>query len=330
MYDHPGDQSLGSYYISLPKYYEHDVDHGYLNSRAWVLQERVLAPKTFHFTRDHIYFEDENEIKGEDGVPRYLSEYSCIQKYGNTRNNLNPKGATWRNSDAKVKDGPRYSWLKVMEMYSKCKITYATDKLIAITGLVYYKSTHSWSEYCGWRNILGLWEPTLHIDLLWVPNHSKLTFLGQLMLPTWTWAAYEGSVTFVQYRSSRREPDRSEIEVEKVELPDHPERLPHPKLVFLRLRASLAKIIRVSSETRGITFDADLTREELNKDSPFSHDSRSDTISLRLTSLTECLEMYDEQGKVIGLISLDTKDPVTVEKMYCIHISTFHDEILSY
>ena len=37
--------------------FEKDVGRGVLNSRAWVLQERVLARRTIHFTKRQMYFE---------------------------------------------------------------------------------------------------------------------------------------------------------------------------------------------------------------------------------------------------------------------------------
>ncbi|KAH8590707.1 hypothetical protein B0O99DRAFT_598742 [Bisporella sp. PMI_857] len=50
-------------FFTLPKFYVHDVDAARLNSRAWVLQERLLALTTLHFYRDRIYCE-----QGEYGV----------------------------------------------------------------------------------------------------------------------------------------------------------------------------------------------------------------------------------------------------------------------
>src|SRR4051794_28133579 len=37
--------------------WEHDVEEGPLNKRAWVLQERTLAPSLLHFTREQVYWE---------------------------------------------------------------------------------------------------------------------------------------------------------------------------------------------------------------------------------------------------------------------------------
>ncbi|KAG9233019.1 heterokaryon incompatibility protein-domain-containing protein [Amylocarpus encephaloides] len=55
--------------VTLPKLYSRDIDDGHLNTRGWVLQERLLAPKTIHFTESHIYCEDQ-DICGEDWVRR--------------------------------------------------------------------------------------------------------------------------------------------------------------------------------------------------------------------------------------------------------------------
>lgn len=45
--------------IYLSKYiddFEKDVEHGLLNTRGWVLQERALARRTIHITSTQIYW----------------------------------------------------------------------------------------------------------------------------------------------------------------------------------------------------------------------------------------------------------------------------------
>ncbi|KAL9035215.1 MAG: hypothetical protein Q9180_004977 [Flavoplaca navasiana] len=60
-------------FLTLPKWYTKDVDLAHLNSRAWVLQERLLSPKTIHFCEDHIYPETEDDLQGEDGQQQVIS-----------------------------------------------------------------------------------------------------------------------------------------------------------------------------------------------------------------------------------------------------------------
>lgn len=56
-------------YLTSPRSYATDVDHGHLNTRGWVLQERLLAPRTIHFTSEHIYCEDQ----ASPSPPPYLN-----------------------------------------------------------------------------------------------------------------------------------------------------------------------------------------------------------------------------------------------------------------
>ena len=91
------------------------------------------------------------------------------------------------------------SRLQIVEIYSDCKITYATDKLMAIAGLAEDRRIRGEYPYRGSRYYLGMWEKSLLQDLLWTsrgPQRRK--FLDQLRLPSWAWAAYEGSLTFLK------------------------------------------------------------------------------------------------------------------------------------
>ena len=318
------------YYITLPKSYASDVDRGHLNQRAWVLQERVLAPRTIHFTKDHIYLENEDDVLGEDGIPKRLSGRSCIDKYGDTRSTLLPKGKLFHGSYNALDSGSD-SWLRLMEMYSECKITYTTDRLMAIAGLVRYKATHGESIYQNFRNIVGSWEPTLHSDLLWVSRPGKPTFLDSLMLPSWTWLAYEGPVSFVQDRRSSREgePARgvvSEIQLVASDVPENPERLPHAEVASISLRASLLNTLRIGAKAQDQFRHGSLSRQELIKHSPFSHDPRTHTSPIWLTRLSDCFEIYNHNGRMIGFLSLDTRDEVPPGNLYCLHIATLHDQ----
>jgi hypothetical protein len=91
----------------------------------------------------------------------------------------------------------RDSWIKLVEIFPECKITYATDKLMAMPGLVQHKRAQR-CRYHDWKNVLGLWKEMSHVDLLWVSRPRKLSFLSALRLPPWTWVAYAGPITFVK------------------------------------------------------------------------------------------------------------------------------------
>ena len=92
-------------------------------------------------------------------------------------------------------------------MYLECKITYATDKLIAIAGLGEDRRTRGKYPYLDSKYYLDMWESTFHEDLLWTARGPQtLRFLDSLHLPSWAWIAYEGPVTFLKEKRSLREP----------------------------------------------------------------------------------------------------------------------------
>ncbi|KAL7932582.1 heterokaryon incompatibility protein domain-containing protein [Trichoderma chlorosporum] len=130
-------QKFTSRFVTLPKSYEQDVGSGYLNQRGWVLQERLLSPRTIHFTRDHIYYEDEDEVIAEDGVTGHFAWQSCVDKTRHiSRRDLFPRRDTERWESVDMTPVSRDPWLKVAEAFSKTRLTRQTDKSVALYGLV--------------------------------------------------------------------------------------------------------------------------------------------------------------------------------------------------
>ncbi|UKZ49719.1 hypothetical protein TrVGV298_003967 [Trichoderma virens] len=126
-----------SRYVTLPKSYQQDVGSGYLNQRGWVLQERLLSPRTIHFTQDHIYYEDEDEIIAEDGVSGHFQWQSSVEKTRNiSRRDLFPRRGMEKWESVDMTPISRDPWLKVAEAFSKTHLTRQTDKCIALYGLV--------------------------------------------------------------------------------------------------------------------------------------------------------------------------------------------------
>ncbi|CAG9949518.1 unnamed protein product [Clonostachys rosea f. rosea IK726] len=172
------DEATPQAYLTIPRSYAVDVDRGHLNTRGWVCQERLLAPRTIHFTRHHIYCEDTHDICGEDWVCRYFTWMSCI--YKTTRHSqvdLFPErssfeadggldGEIWRQvfnnnkPDEQHDDSP---WLTIAANF---------NRLAAIAGLVNKKKMHPQSPQLNGRNFCGLWEQTLHMDLAWISSEG--------------------------------------------------------------------------------------------------------------------------------------------------------------
>lgn len=115
----------------------------HLASRAWCFQERLLAPRTLHFSKTDMFWECyEKDACGlyPNGLPQCLCEHRRYQK-----------------------KAPLASiWFEIMEMYSAAKLTVASDKLIALSGLAYAVQTETGDDY-----VAGMWRKDLESQLLW-------------------------------------------------------------------------------------------------------------------------------------------------------------------
>ena len=343
-------------YFTAPKIYAIDVDRGILNTRAWVLQERLLAPRTIHFTKDHIYCEDQDDLCGEDWVKQYFTWLSCVNKTSEQRRAglfLEARFATMDNM-GKGKDTSKrdiwfqrsmyskpeshriaHPWLRVCEKFSKCHISYPTDRLAALSGLVKRKGMLKDHESNPGRNFLGLWEDKLHEQLAWVARTGlKVTFLHNLNLPSWAWISYDGPITFpdqtphfsTNVRDSvlPRYPPFIEFELHDADVPDITTQLPLERPASLTLKCRLRSIHATSSKPTTYKMHQK-SRDQLASFLPFDFDSRTNTIPDLLPKFTDCQEIFDEKRKLIGFISFD-EDVQIAKETFCLHISTLFDE----
>lgn len=329
-------QSPDTLYITLPRFYSDDVDKGHLNGRGWVLQERLLAPRTIHFTRNHVYCESESDICGEDWVKRGLSWMSCIDKVSNhSKIDLLPHehgGLSYEKEEHHIVYHP---WLKVPEIFSRCQLKYDTDRLAALAGLITRKKLN---EYSGVRNLVGLWERDLHIELAWVASFQHpaegafigLTYLQHIGLPSWTWLAYQGAINFVADRRSKRDPatvhgrPTQAFELLEASTPDSMIALPLTTPAFLKLRTLIRPLHAVSSmpnKYRPLKHDS---RERRAKISPFRFSDKTETCPIDLAELTLARKIFDAQGDWVGDASFDSPTERRHE-LYCIHISVLRD-----
>ncbi|KAI9164071.1 hypothetical protein HJFPF1_05707 [Paramyrothecium foliicola] len=349
--DNPKPEDATNVYLTIPRSYAVDVDRGHLNSRGWVLQERLLAPRTIHFTHDHIYCEDNDDICGEDWVGRYFTWMSCIYKttkrsqidlfperapsitdrLEQPSNNILLSALASRKPDEQYDDTP---WLTIATIFSQCQLTYETDRLAAIAGLVNKKQNNLQNAQATSRNFCGLWERDLQLELAWISCKGKhLHYLHQLNLPSWSWISYKGPVSFMKDPRSSRETGRllslpnSEIDLIAANVPNLTTLLPLKQAASLTLKMTLRKMQSIST---GIT-DYGTTkqsRKELAKASPFDFDPRTNTTPVPLSALTDCQELYNENKRLVGFVSFDDGTH-PVGELFCAHLSTLKDEATS-
>ena len=156
---------------------------GPLNYRAWAFQERFLSPAILHYSshRGMIW-----ECKA-----------LCVDETGETEA-TNPvlKALQLTDSESALAYSsalnPKDLWFTTVEDYTHRNLTFPKDKLAAISGVAQtFKKLHG-LNYCA-----GLWKDDLARDLLWSRNgHAELSRAIPYRAPTWSWAAYDGQISW--------------------------------------------------------------------------------------------------------------------------------------
>ncbi|THV54724.1 hypothetical protein BGAL_0021g00270 [Botrytis galanthina] len=145
-----------------------------LLSRAWIFQERYLAPRTLHFCSSELVMECRKELRCE-----------CTGLDSIASNPLRD-----------VQDISYDSWLRAVEEFSRLRLSHETDRLSALLGIAKVFHARLMSTY-----LRGLWGEDLARGLLWdVTRYENVhTSASPLNLPpkrqnrevapTWSWAS---------------------------------------------------------------------------------------------------------------------------------------------
>lgn len=94
---------------------------------------------------------------------------------------------------------PVTTWQGIVEVYSRCRLTFDKDKLIALAGVAQEISAIMGSEYKA-----GLFRTDLIPQLLWKINYCRQfnglrsTRLESGGTPTWSWASIHGDLAFLR------------------------------------------------------------------------------------------------------------------------------------
>ncbi|CCM06808.1 uncharacterized protein FIBRA_09109 [Fibroporia radiculosa] len=168
-----------------------------LNKRAWVVQERLLAPRVLHFSTRQIFWEcfelDACETY-PSGIPQAFYAGSAGFKH------LSPAidHASLRSSPRWTPDPAwrlYHTWNWIVSAYMKCGLTKAQDKLIALSGIASEMQRLTEDEY-----LAGLWRMYVPYQLLWfIESRRQSNGEGSFRpapyrAPSWSWASVEGEV----------------------------------------------------------------------------------------------------------------------------------------
>lgn len=261
-------------------------------------------------------------------------ERSSVRKgdqFPDPRDNDWHRGLYWKPESQHIR-GP---WHNISESFSKCQLSFDTDRLAAIAGLVRRKCLDPKSVHVDGRNLCGLWENTLYLDLAWLSScnageETASRRIRSLGLPSWSWISYKGPIAFVW--DSRSTLDSGipltrtvgTLELVDARVPELTELLPPAVPASLTLRVAMRRMYGVSTRITkyGTTGQS---REDLAKASPFDFDPRTNRLPIPLSSLAECQEIFNENRQLVGFVAFDEGIHV-VEDLFCAHISTLTDE----
>ncbi|PQE04348.1 Heterokaryon incompatibility protein [Rutstroemia sp. NJR-2017a BBW] len=156
--------------------------------RAWVFQERFLAPRTLHFTNSQIFWECREGRRCGLFPTRVLQDLVYWSGF--------PKSIPRRGDSA--------SWQNIVEIYSAGMLTNATDRLVAISGVARWLQAHYEDDY-----LAGIWRKDMERQLCWYVRKRDYDHLITsiprskfYLAPSWSWASILNGVQFMQTESS--------------------------------------------------------------------------------------------------------------------------------
>ncbi|KID89009.1 heterokaryon incompatibility protein, partial [Metarhizium majus ARSEF 297] len=183
---------------------ERRIFDGPLHMRGWVFQERMLSPRVLHFTKDQLVWECFTETKCETfpkGMPlqihtKELGPRQSGNQMANTIEGGTQASATssshslQSSTECNLTDWRTLStWRELVKQYSKCDLTYTTDKLPALAGLA-----KAYQDTTGDAYLAGLWRSFLLDQLDWRVYTPGGRVSSQYRAPSWSWASVDSPV----------------------------------------------------------------------------------------------------------------------------------------
>ncbi|CAI6334238.1 unnamed protein product [Periconia digitata] len=144
-----------------------------LLQRAWVFQERLLAPRNIHIGSSELTWECSTALACECGGISHTSIHSADLE------GLKPRFALARQNKLPEKQVLDI-WHEIVTSYSNLKLTKPSDRIKALHGVA---SCISRILHCD--NIFGIMSTHMSSGLLWFPRGGALTPPGTI--PSWSW-----------------------------------------------------------------------------------------------------------------------------------------------
>ncbi|KAK8053568.1 hypothetical protein PG996_012869 [Apiospora saccharicola] len=250
----------GVYYAVPPGIWDKEVMETPLNSRAWVCQERYLAPRNLIFGKTQLLWECHDCSACETfpgGLPPGVSKML---------KSLDPhvSGAAFRRRWSHP-EAPELDvfglWDEIVEQYSKGQLTFPGDKLVALSGLASRIQKNVQSDY-----LAGLWRKHLPDQLLWlVESRVPAERLALYTAPSWSWASVHNVIIKECWVADAEDREMLlEIQEAKTQLVHEANPFGQVKAGYIRARGYLARAGVHLQQQKPHSHISDLVIEDCN------------------------------------------------------------------
>ncbi|KAH9223101.1 heterokaryon incompatibility protein-domain-containing protein [Leptodontidium sp. 2 PMI_412] len=214
------DTASDFFYAIEETVWETAVSGAPLNKRAWVLQERLLSPRTVHLCSEQVFWEC-SELAACEALPWGLPTKIMERRGGLTqipqngfKSFINECSTPTFSRSLQSPQNPQLldlayeRWCQIVETFSLCGITDPSDKISAITGVA-----KKMNNVFGDTFHAGLWGSRFLEGLAWeVKSGPETTERGKEPVhaltgqptycgPSWSWVSVHGHVHY-EFRSS--------------------------------------------------------------------------------------------------------------------------------
>lgn len=168
------------------------VGYAPLYTRGWTLQERVLSPHTLHWGRESVFWECHGQIKASESQPALLSSKGAsgeLSRY------------IWSTVlDHSRKQTAQFNemWLDLIEDYGQMSLSFESDRLVAIQGLVDVLPPPNDADDL---YIAGMFKSCMVAGLTWCNPNPPSAKVAEV--PSWSWASLAGGNFHFRYPRDR-------------------------------------------------------------------------------------------------------------------------------
>ena len=167
-----------------------------LLSRAWVMQERLLSRRILYYGPKGLFWEchdlEANELLPFGG-PKTAPSTSAVLTQGHPDEGyVYPQASAkdmWLLPELKTMDKINRNhfylvWDHIVATYWASHLTYSSDILIALAGIVDILQQRTGMTFIG-----GVWKEFLPLDLLWMADDERIRTTKLDSFPSWSWAS---------------------------------------------------------------------------------------------------------------------------------------------